>query len=303
MIVTITGLGNVGSTIAFGLIPKLPSHATLNIIEKDASKSGAFEDLLHGYSCRLTIKVLWNDAQAFRDSDFVFHTAGSTNYAVNDRLSVLKESTQIVDDVFGQTTFTNEPYIINIANPVDIISYKIYEACNVPSKNILHTGTMLDSLRLSHFLAKEFSILHENIDVFCIGEHGKDIVPVWSQLSINRKSKSLSESTIKKAESYLQNIPFKIIEQQGSTKFAVARCAIMIFDALNQSRTIYYPIGTMVEDEQMLADLDIDRPISISLPTVVSGNYIKPLPLNLSEHEWQSLRNAARKIYKMSYVF
>ncbi len=296
MKVTITGLGNVGSTLLFGLLDTLPSHTDINIVEKDERKKGVFLDLQHAYISRLSHQLFWNNENEFEEADFIFHTAGGANVTNGDRDSVLAESQSILIDIFQGKSFSNNPYIIVIANPVDIISYILYSLVDLPSERIISTGTLLDSLRLEYLLCCALNCKAEKINAFCIGEHGKTVVPVWSQCEYNGTELMLDDSL---RDHYLietKRAAFDIVADQGCTKYGVAQCAKMIFNALYWGKTLYYPVGRIIQNKTLLEKLRIENDISLSVPCILSKNFIQETQLNISENEWHQLAISAQKI-------
>ena len=75
------------------------------------------------------------------------------------------KSTQIVKEA------PNALYVI-VSNPVDIMTYVFTKISGLPERQIIGSGTILDTARLRCGLSEQLQVAQKNIHAYVFGEHG-----------------------------------------------------------------------------------------------------------------------------------
>src|SRR3989441_7683732 len=68
--------------------------------------------------------------------------------------------------------------IIVVTNPLDAMAQAAFKVSGFPKQRILGMAGVLDSARMSAFIAMECKVSVENVHSFVLGGHGDDMVPL-----------------------------------------------------------------------------------------------------------------------------
>lgn len=294
--ITVIGFGNVGSVLSVMLLNAI-QDIRLNIMDPDPTLEGAFLDLNHGMPLFRSAELHINDPDLFEEADFVFYTAGTPNKHGGSRLSTAKKNIELTKEIFESVRFKKEPYVIVITNPVDIVAHSVYQFSGLSSERVIGTGTLLESVRLSYYLAELTGYSMNHFNAMVLGEHGDSQVPIYSHTTLNGKLISefpkFDQELLDKAKELTRTAAFQIRETQTGTTYGVAKCALKIMQDLTGNEQHNYPLSVLTNDHYMDL-LRIDHPIFISMPVSVSNNCISVRNLNdFTEEELDAYRRSA----------
>lgn len=62
--------------------------------------------------------------------------------------------------------------IVVATQPVDVMSYIAWKLSKLPSSRVLGTGTLVDSMRLRHYLGQKLGIANTSVSCLSIGAQG-----------------------------------------------------------------------------------------------------------------------------------
>ncbi len=68
--------------------------------------------------------------------------------------------------------------IIVVTNPLDAMAQAAFKVSGFPKNRVLGMAGVLDSARMSSFVAAECKVSVENVHSFVLGGHGDDMVPL-----------------------------------------------------------------------------------------------------------------------------
>ena len=89
------------------------------------------------------------------------------------RMVLLQTNVQVMKEIMTQiTTYTRSAIIINVSNPMDILTYIAQKEFNYPRNLLIGTGTLLDTARFNKMLADLCGVDAKNVTGFVLGEHG-----------------------------------------------------------------------------------------------------------------------------------
>lgn len=303
-IISITGLGNVGASVLYSFMQK-NEDLCFNIIDPSPSIEGKLLDIKHAFKISNNNHQLHlNDFELYQKSDYIIHTAGAQNKPNTSRLEVLEENRKITQALFDKFNFKDEAIIIVVSNPVDIISYYTWIYSDLNHQNVIGTGTLLDSRRLTYELSTYTRFKKANIEAMVLGEHGDSQVSIFSQCTING-SPLLSYSDITESElntwaELTKKAAHRIRKTQGSTHYGVAQCVIRIYEDLSSCNSHSYPLSVLLNDYYTEL-FELEKPIYTSVPTWVSKSGIQINNTdNFTPSELKALKQSAKLIAELT---
>lgn len=272
--ITILGFGNIGKQICTSLLAMEDHAFVINVIEVSTQVEGAYIDFEHARELFPAHQIVLNNERAFNESDFVFHCAGASIPAGKSRLEVTNESICITEEIFKEFKPKKDCKIIVISNPVEIISHVTQKITGLPATNIVGTGTYLDSIRMDHYVRKNFpSIVNPNLVL--LGEHGTTVFMSQQLSRINETNveQVLRAEQIESLLDLTKGAAKKIKETQTATIYAVSFCAIHIFKALLKEEKSYIP--SSIEMPDFLCELLESEKIFLSLYSAINNQGVR----------------------------
>lgn len=304
--VTVLGLGWVGSAMVSRLLAHVGRPLLINIVVPSRRHYGAYLDLAHSASLHPLHELRWNDAAAFRKSRFVFHAAGVSNPHGVSRLSVAATNAAITREVFGAAHFDDEPFVIVITNPVDVIAWQVWRAGGIAAERVISTGTLLEAVRLAYYLGQALGVRPGLVDAWVLGEHGEAQVPLFSHTTVDGQpvlSLAPDDALLRAAAEDTRTAAWQIRETQPSTWWGVTDCAYAIFRGLLGEADRRCPLGIRVSADwaEQLGVADI----FLGLPAQLGAGRCTPIAVAdfgpLSDAEWAGLRRAAEVVARATF--
>jgi malate dehydrogenase len=116
---------------------------------------------------------------ATANSDIVVVTAGFPRKPGMSRDDLLKANHDVVKAVVEQIVkHSPNTILILVTNPLDAMVQVAYKVSGFPKQRVMGMAGVLDSARMSAFVAMELNVSVENINSFVLGGHGDDMVPL-----------------------------------------------------------------------------------------------------------------------------
>src|SRR5947199_5433304 len=182
--VTVVGGGFVGSTTAQRIVDKELADVVLTDILEGAPAGKALDMMesgpITGTDSRATgISTGNGDYSATAGSDVVVITAGFPRKPGMSRDDLLKANCDAVKAV-GEPIVKHSPncIIIVVTNPLDAMAQAAFKISGFPKQRVMGMAGVLDSARMSAFVAMECKVSVENVHSFVLGGHGDDMVPL-----------------------------------------------------------------------------------------------------------------------------
>ena len=183
--VTVLGAGNVGASIAFALAIKgLCSELLLIDINKPKAKGEAM-DIMQGNAFCPSCDIHDGDYPDAADSDMVIITVGIARKPGQTRIDLCKTNAKIMASVMPEIVkYAPHACYLVVSNPVDVLTYEAIRVSGLDPKQVIGSGTVLDSSRLRTCLADHAGLNIKNIHAYVFGEHGDSSMIPWSLSSI-----------------------------------------------------------------------------------------------------------------------
>lgn len=302
--ISVIGAGSVGATIANDLMIQ---GVAPEIVLVDVNKKKAIGEALDIYQCAPFCSpaiVRPGDYEDVEGSDIVVITCGVARKPGMTRLDLAQINVNILKDVAANVTkyAPNAIYVI-VSNPVDVLTYVFHKISGIPEKQILGSGTILDTSRLQSVLAKRFHISPKNVHACVYGEHGDSSFVPWSLVHIannhidSYRNSSPDKDSIEwnqdydEIEDFVKKSGAKIIENKGATFFAVAMSVCHICKCIYADAGSALSVSTMMHGEYGVDD------VCLSTLTLVDRDGVRGKILNpLTENEVAKLQLSAEKL-------
>lgn len=302
--ITIIGAGSVGATIAYTLSREdLASKLVLIDINKNKAQ-GEVMDIIQGTSFREPIHIVAGEYEDAKDSDIVIITSGIARKPGQTRLELTQTNVNILKEIAPEITKVapNALYVI-VSNPVDIMTYVFTKISGIPERQIIGSGTILDSARLRCGLSEHFKVAQKNIHSYVFGEHGDTSFVTWSVSNISgvpldeyyasMKDKGVDIEPLNKdaITEYVQKSGGMVIADKGATFYAIASSVVQLCSILMAASDSVTTVSTMLHGEYGIDD------VCLSTLTLLGPDGVKAkLPTNLSEVEREKLRISAKAL-------
>lgn len=304
--ITIIGDGTVGSSLAFSLL-KESFLSEIAIIDYNKQKAeGDVLDLAQGLPFVTPKIIKVGDYKDVLDSHVVVITAGVSQKEGETRIELLKRNLLVFDSIINSLRpFIHEHLIVLVvSNPVDILTYYTYKKLPLPAKQIIGSGTVLDTARLKSLLAEEYDIDSRNIHTYVLGEHGDSEVSGFSVTSIGglsiesfcnkcRNCKGEECEHLKQIHNSVKNAAYEIINKKGATYYAVALAVTKILKTIIGNTNSILTVSSLVN----FPNYDDENKLYFSLPAIVNKDGVREvLKLRYSKKEADSITSSFEKL-------
>ncbi|HAG47931.1 MAG TPA: malate dehydrogenase, partial [Gammaproteobacteria bacterium] len=213
-----------------------------------------------------------------------------------DRTDVLAINLKIIDEIMdGIIKHAPDAYVIVVSNPVDVLTYYANKKANWPRNRIMGQAGILDSMRLSSFIAMETDYSINDIQAMVLGGHGDTMVPLPRFTTVSGISIEhlLDQNTIDNLIQRTRDGGAEILnlKQKSSANNAPGAAVTIMVEAIVHNKHRLLPCITMLEGEYGQSD------IAIGVPVMLGENGVeKIIELNFTDEEQQAFDTSAQVI-------
>lgn len=305
--VVLIGAGDVGVAYAFALINQsIVDH--LAIIDIDEKKlEGNVMDLNHGVVWAPTrTRVTKGTYADCADADMVVICAGAAQKPGETRLDLVGKNVKIMNSIVSDVMANDFDGIFLVAsNPVDILTYAVWEASGLDHKRVIGSGTVLDSARFRYMLGELEGVAPKSVHAYIVGEHGDSELPAVSTANIAGVPLSKKFDTdpeyaerIEKIFEDTRDAAYSIIDAKGSTSFGIGMGLARITAAVIQNQDVALPVSAYLQGEYGVEDLYIGTAAIINRSGIV-----RAIELQLNEHEKERFDASAKTLNDIKEEF
>lgn len=298
--IILIGDGAVGSSYAYSLINQNIGQE-LGIIDVNRDKAeGDVMDLSSALAFTAPKKLYVADYEDCKDADLIVYTAGANQKPGETRLDLTEKNLRITKSVVESVMASGFNGIFLVAtNPVDILTYAVYKWSGLPSKQVIGTGTSLDSARFRQAVANLLDVDVRNVHGYIVGEHGDTEFPVWSHANVAglhitewvENNPHTDEEALVEIFFSVRDAAYTIIEKKGATFYGIGVSLARITKAILNNEYAVLPLSVYLEGEYDEEDIYIGTPAIINRSGIKS---IIEIPLNDSEKE--KMKHSAKTI-------
>ncbi len=302
--ITVIGAGSVGATIANDLMVQGIASEIVLVDINERKAIGEALDIYQGAPFCVPAVVRAGDYEDAKGSDIVVITSGMPRKPGMTRLDLAQTNVNIIKDIAPKIVKAapNAIYVI-VSNPVDILTYVFTKISGLPQRQVIGSGTILDTSRLQSELAKRFCISPKNVHAHVYGEHGDSSFVPWSLVHIANnhvdvyRENSPDRDKIQwtgdyaELEDYVRKSAAKIIENKGATFYAIAMSVCHICKCLLNTAGTALSVSTVFHGQYGIED------VALSALTLVDNTGARGVIMNpLTPEEIEKLQASANKL-------
>lgn len=298
--VTVVGAGNVGATLAQRLVDKELADVVLVDIIEDMPQGKALDLAesapVEGYDCRL---IGSNGYKETADSDVVVITSGIARKPGMSRDDLINTNKNIVRSVTEEIVkYSPNTILIIVSNPLDAMCHVAYKASGFPKHRVMGMAGVLDSARMSCFLAEALDVSVENINSFVLGGHGDTMVPLprYSTCAGIPIPELLPKETIDKIVDRTRNGGAEIVKllKTGSAYYAPSAATVEMVESILKDKKKILPCAVYLEGEYGISNLFVGVPVKLG-----SNGVEKVIEISLTTDERAALQKSAASVQEL----
>jgi malate dehydrogenase len=271
--VTVVGSGFVGSTTAQRIVDMELADVVLTDI-LDGPPAGKALDILESAPITkadahaIGISTASGDYSGTANSDIVVITAGFPRKPGMSRDDLLKANYDVVKAVVEQI-IKHSPncVIIVVTNPLDAMAQAAFKVSGFPKQRVLGMAGVLDSARMSAFVAQECKVSVENVHSFVLGGHGDDMVPLprYSNVAGIPLPDLLPKDKIDAIVERTRKGGAEIVNllRTGSAYYAPSAAAVEMVAAILKDKKKILPCAVYLEGEYGIRGLFVGVPVKL----------------------------------------
>ena len=300
--VTIIGAGSVGATIAYTLVVDSPvSEIVLIDINHDKARGEAL-DIKQATPFLSPAKVYEGTYEDTKGSDIVVITSGIGRKPGQSRIDLAQTNVDIIKSIAPEIVrHAPDAIYVIVANPVDVLTYVFAKVTGLPKRQVVGSGTILDTIRLRTRLSELYSINQKQVHAYVLGEHGDSSFVAWSTADItgiplNDYDDALTNKTIlpitpyqrEEVEEYVRKSGGKIIAGKGATFYGIAASVCHIIKCIYSGADTVMTLSTLLEGEYGISDVCLS-----TLCVLGNSGILTTLAPKMSDDEMSKLRHSA----------
>src|SRR5580658_4615897 len=271
--VTVVGGGFVGSTTAQRIVDLELADVVLTDI-LDGPPAGKALDMLESGPITRTdaraagISTASGDYSETANSDIVVITAGFPRKPGMSRDDLLKANYDVVKAVVeGIVKHSPNAILIVVTNPLDAMAQAAYKISGFPKHRVLGMAGVLDSARMSTFVATECKVSVENVHSFVLGGHGDDMVPLarYSTVAGIPLPELIPADRIEAIITRTRKGGAEIVNllKTGSAYYAPSAAAVEMVEAILKDKKKILPCAAYLEGEYGISGLFVGVPVKL----------------------------------------
>ncbi len=295
--VTVVGAGNVGATTAQRIgEAELADVALIDIVE--GMPQGKALDLAE------TAPVLGadaayegaNDLAAMRGSRVVVITAGLPRKPGMSREDLLQKNAAIVGGIAEAVRqHAPEAVVIVVSNPLDVMTWLTWRKTGFPKSRVIGMAGVLDSARMSAFIAMELGLSVKDIRAMVLGGHGDTMVPLprFTTVAGVPVTELIPNDRLARIVQRTRDGGAEIVAllKTGSAFYAPSASAVAMVAAVLRDEKRVLPACVLLEGEFGLRDVFVGVPTRLG-----AGGVEGVLSFKLLPEESQALHRSAESV-------
>jgi len=291
--VAVIGAGNVGATCAFVLAERKVGDVVLLDIYEGFAKGKALDMSQGGQVLNYDGRVTGTkDYADIAGSDVVVVTSGFPRQPGMTREDLIGKNADIVSQV-GEGIRQHAPnsIVVMVTNPLDLMTYHMQKVTGFEHSRVVGQAGILDSARMTHFIARAVGCSNEDVQAMVLGGHGDTMVPLPRYTTVNGipVSQLLSDEEVEAICKRTASGGGEIVKllEKGSAFYAPGSAAAIMAEAILDDRKRVLPCSTYLSGEYGMDD------IYIGVPVVLGRNGVERIiELELADKELDSLQSS-----------
>ena len=286
--VTVVGGGFVGSTTAQRIADAELADVVLTDILEGVPAGKGLDMLESGPILRSDARVIGistntGDYRETANSDIVVITAGFPRKPGMSRDDLLRANYDVVKGVVEQMAkYSPNAILIMVTNPLDAMAQAAYKISGFSKNRVMGMAGVLDSARMSTFVAMELGVSVENVHSFVLGGHGDDMVPLprYSTVAGIPLPDLLPKERIDAIVERTRKGGAEIVNllKTGSAYYAPSAAVFEMVEAILKDKEKILPCAAYLEGEYSIKGLFVGVPVKLGARGVEQIIQIKLTP-------------------------
>jgi malate dehydrogenase len=305
--VTVVGSGFVGATTAQRILDaELADVVLADILETVPAGKGL--DMLEAGPITRTdahavgISTNTGDYRETANSDIVVITAGFPRKPGMSRDDLLKANYDVMRAVVENVAkYSPNAILIVVTNPLDAMAQAAYKLSGFSKNRVIGMAGVLDSARMSTFVALELNVSVENVHSFVLGGHGDDMVPLprYSTVAGIPLPDLLPKERIDAIVERTRKGGAEIVNllKTGSAYYAPSAAAVEMVEAILKDKKKILPCAVYLDGEYGIKGLYVGVPVKLGAKGVEEIIQIK-----LTAEENTALQKSAAAVKELVTV-
>jgi malate dehydrogenase len=205
--------------------------------------------------------------EAAAGSDVVVITSGKPRKPGMSRDDLVKDNFAIMQSIAPNLVqYTPNAVVVPVANPLDAMSQALFRLTKFPRERIIGMAGVLDSARMSTFIAMELNVSVENVNSFVLGGHGDTMVPLprFSTVAGIPITELLSKEKIDAISTRTANGGAEITKLVGTSAwYAPGQAAAEMVEAILKDKKKIMPCSVFLQGEYGITDLFVGVPVKL----------------------------------------
>ena len=271
--VTVVGGGFVGSTTAQRIADAELADVVLTDILEGMPTGKALDmyesaPILHSDVRVAGISTNTGDYRETANSDIVVITAGFPRKPGMSRDDLLRANYDVVKGVVEQVAkYSPNSVLIMVTNPLDAMAQAAYKISGFSKNRVIGMAGVLDSARMSTFVAMELGVSVENVHSFVLGGHGDDMVPLprYSTVAGIPLPELLPKERIDAIVERTRKGGGEIVNllKTGSAYYAPSAAVFEMVEAILKDKKKILPCAAYLEGEYGIKGLFVGVPVKL----------------------------------------
>ncbi len=298
MKISVIGIGKVGSTVSFVLAKDgLASKLVLYNRTREIAHAEAIDIQQAVALTPYRLLVQDGDIEDTAESDIIIIAVSvPMTKQMTSRDELLLSNTQIMQSLIPPLVqHSPNAIFINVSNPVDALTYQIWQIASQYSKHIdwqrvIGTGTLIDSARFRDLLANQLGIHPADINAYILGEHGDGQFAALSSAVCGGEFIDANPLRQQMVEDAKQSA-WTIFQTKGYTNYTVSLAVELIVRSIVEDSRYTLPVSVLIDGYCGVYNC------CLSVPCVIGRQGIhRRLKTQLNERETLAFQNCARTI-------
>src|SRR5688572_20733508 len=267
-VTVVGGAGNVGATVARAIAEKeLADVVVIDIADQKAA--GVALDIYEACPIQKSdARVIGGgDWSAAAGSDVVVITSGKPRKPGMSRDDLVRDNFEIMKSIAPNVVqHCPDAIIIPVANPLDAMAQALFKLTKFPRERVIGMAGVLDSARMSTFIAMELNVSVENVHSFVLGGHGDTMVPLprYSTVAGVPLTELLSKEKIDAIATRTANGGAEITKLVGTSAwYAPGQATAEMCEAILLDKRKILPCSVFLQGEYGIRDLFVGVPVKL----------------------------------------
>jgi malate dehydrogenase len=271
--VTVVGGGFVGATTAQRIVDAELADVVLCDIMEGIPLGKALDMLestpiTRSDSSALGVCTAQGDYRETANSDIVVMTAGFPRKPGMSRDDLLRANYDVIKAVIEQVVkYSPNAILIVVTNPLDAMAQAAFKLSGFSKNRVIGMAGVLDSARMSTFVATEAGVSVENVHSFVLGGHGDDMVPLprYSTIAGIPLPDLLPAERIAAIVERTRKGGAEIVNllKTGSAYYAPSAAVVEMAEAILKDKKKILPCAAYLEGEYGVKGLFVGVPVKL----------------------------------------